>query len=127
MESTSSILDATKASFLKLLLGIQSDSERRIFLDWVVKEVNLEVVQNSSLNNCSTAQYDKITDQRNVITRISSYIKEFQIVEASNKGLTSNGSVWNSENLHYPSKFSIGGDSDDGLSSPPRRLGDEVF
>lgn len=116
MEFRSNILEASKASFLELISQFTSDSERRHFLDWIVNEAKSEISINSTESNDSPQQYQKVADSRKVITRISDYIKDFQVVEASSKGLTSNGSVWNSENIRYPEKFSIGGDSDDGLT-----------
>jgi len=116
MEPTSNIVEASKVSFLELISKFRSDSDRKQFLDWIVNEVNSEIKHNQTVQNYSSLQYPKITDGRNIVTRISNYIKDFQVADASSKGQTSNGSVWNSENIRYPEKFSIGGDSDDGLT-----------
>ena len=116
MESTSNIVEASKASFLELISQFKSDNDRKQFLDWIVNEVNSEINHNQTVQNYSSQQYPKITDGRNIVTRISNYIKDIQVSDASNKGQTLNGSVWNSENIRYPEKFSIGGDSDDGLT-----------
>ena len=114
MSSTSSNLVLAKASFTDILSQFNSE-DRRIFLDWVSKEIEnkstLEVAQNSEM------EYRKTTDSRNILTRISSFIKERCVVDASQQGTTLNGSVWNSEKLYYPATFSVGGDSDKGLST----------
>ena len=115
MESCSKSLEASKASFLELLSQFHDGNDRRLFLNWIVEEVNSEITENSSAQNYSM-QYQKLTDNRIVLGRISSYIRDFHISEASNNGKTANGSVWNSENIRYPTKFSIGGDSDAGLT-----------
>ena len=104
MESCSKSLEASKASFLELLSQFHDGNDRRLFLNWIVEEVNSEITEKSS------------PDNRIVLGRISSYIRDFHISEASNNGKTANGSVWNSENIRYPTKFSIGGDSDAGLT-----------
>ena len=115
MESCSKSLEVAKASFLELLSQCCNDNDRQLFLNWIVEEVNSEITENSSVQNYSL-QYQKLADNRLVLGRISSYIRDIHISEASSNGKTANGSVWNSENIRYPTKFGIGGDSETGLT-----------
>jgi hypothetical protein len=116
MASTSA-MEKAKSSFNEMFSQFGSDEERRVFLDWIAREISEKLPLSHGQQNSSEIQYRKITDSRNILTRVSSFIKNRCIPEASNKGNTSNGSVWHSEKLNYPSKFEVGGDADEGLTA----------
>ena len=117
MASSSANLEVAKASFVETLSQFSSDRERRIFLDWIVREINGQLPFGYGKEPNSEIEYQEITDSRNILTRVSEFVRNRCVADASHQGNTGNGSVWNSEKLFYPSKFSVGGDADTELSA----------
>jgi len=117
MASNTASMEEAKASFVEMFSQFDSVEEQREFLDWIAREISDKLPIDHGQQNGSDLLYQKIADSRNILTRVSSFIKDRCVPDASNKGNTSNGSVWNSEKLNYPSKFEVGGDADEGLTA----------
>ena len=117
MSSNAAVMEEAKSSFIEMFSKFGSDEERRVFLDWITREISDKLPLGHAQHSSSELLYQKITDSRIILTRVSSFIKDRCITDAANKGDTSNGSVWNSEKLNYPSEFKVGGDADEGLTA----------
>ena len=117
MSVNGATLEVAKASFLEMLRQLGGDMERRIFLDWIGNEICGQVPSGYGKIADSENNYESVIDSRQILTRVSDYVRDQCVVEAASQGATSNGSVWSSESLHYPAKFSVGGDADPGLTA----------
>ena len=85
--------------------------------DWISNEICGQVPSGYGKIADSENNYESVIDSRQILTRVSDYVRDRCVLEAASQGATSNGSVWSSESLHYPAKFSVGGDADPGLTA----------
>ena len=116
MTSSFANLEVAKASFVESLSQFASDKDRRKFLDWIVTDVVGQLPTKYGNEPNSEIEYQKLINNRNILRRVSEFVKDRCVIEASQQGCTENGSIWNSDKLHLPASFSVGGDADTGLS-----------
>ena len=105
-------MESSKASFIEMLKHLGGNAERKVFLNWIEKEVIAQLPDGYGKEANSENEYEDVACKRKVLTRVSEFLRDRCIPEGAEQGATLNGSVWSSERLQYPNKFIAGEDDD---------------